>query len=279
LHTIDQYAADQFSNLSIYDLPDLKQYVMRPKIVLAIFLVSALLQACVSNKKHQASVGEVQRLTAENNTLQQQVSTCKQQVDQLTESNKSTNAQFSSYKSECEAAKEKLNAYRSAMMEEIKTLKAMGDVIEQAVDEFTGRGMEVDEKNGRIYVSFEEGLLYTSGSANISESGLKALEALSGALNKYPNLQVIVVGHTDNVKFKGGINDNLNLSTQRANGVVRALRDKFSVAPERLVAAGQGGYAPIADNSTVEGRAKNRRTEIILNPDYEKIWSHVQANE
>lgn len=252
---------------------------MGPRIVLAIFVVSALLQSCVSNKKYQASVGEVQRLTAENSTLQQQLTASKQQVDQLTESNKSINAQFTSYKSECEATQQKLNAYRSGMMEEIKTMKAMGDVIEKAVDEFTGRGMEVDEKNGRIYVNFEEGLLYKSGSANVSESGLKALEALSGALNQYPNLQVIVVGHTDNVKFKGGINDNLNLSTQRANGVVRALRDNFSVAPERLVAAGQGGYAPIADNTTAEGRAKNRRTEIILNPDYEKIWSHVQANQ
>lgn len=255
------------------------------KVIVAIFVVSALLQACVSNKKYQTATTQVDRLLAENttlkeqvNTLQQQNTASKQQVDQLTESNKSTNAQFTSYKTECEEAQKKLEAYRAAMMEELKTMQALADIIEEAVDEFTGRGMEVEEKNGRIYVSMSEGLLYKSGSANITAPGLEALGALSGALNKYPNLQVIVVGHTDNVSFKGA-NDNLNLSTQRANGVVRALIDKFKVGPERLVAAGQGKYAPIADNATKEGRAKNRRTEIILNPDFEKLWSHAKANQ
>jgi chemotaxis protein MotB len=256
------------------------------KLIVAIFVVSALLQACVSNKKYQTATTQVDRLLAENttlkeqvNTLQQQNTASKQQVDQLTESNKSTNAQFTSYKTECEEAQKKLEAYRAAMMEELKTMQALADIIEEAVDEFTGRGMEVEKKNGRIYVSMSEGLLYKTGSANITEPGLEALGALSGALNKYPNLQVIVVGHTDNVSFKGDANDNLNLSTQRANGVVRALRDKFKVGPERLVAAGQGKYAPVADNATKEGRAKNRRTEIILNPDFEKLWSHAKANQ
>jgi len=89
---------------------------------------------------------------------------------------------------------------------------------------------------------------------------------------------VYVVGNTDDKKFKKGNSDNLSLSTERANGVVRVLRDDYQVDPTLLVAAGKGKYAPVADNSTEEGRAKNRRTEIILNPDLLKLWESVQKN-
>ena len=110
----------------------------------------------------------------------------------------------------------------------------------------------------------------------IGNDGKKALEALATALNGYPNLKVIVVGHTDDVMFKKGNNDdNLSLSTERANGVTRALREN-NVDPLRLTSAGQGKYHPVGDNTTKEGRAKNRRTEIILNPDLLKLWESVQ---
>ena len=105
----------------------------------------------------------------------------------------------------------------------------------------------------------------------MGEAGKNALGSLASALNDYPNLKVIVMGHTDDVHVKGKA-DNLSLSTERANGVLRILRDSYNVDPTRLTAAGQGKYNPVADNSTEEGRAKNRRTDIILNPDMERIW-------
>ena len=85
-----------------------------------------------------------------------------------------------------------------------------------------------------------------------------------------------MLGNTDDKMFKKG-SDNWTLSTERANGVVRAFRDTYKIDPLRLTAAGKGKYNPIADNSTEEGRAKNRRTDIILNPDLDKIWSTAQA--
>jgi len=252
---------------------------MTQKVILSNLLILAVLfQSCVSTKKYQSSVDEVKRLNETNRDLQLQVSDYKQQVSDLNANNRSLTSQFSSYKESCEDNQKRLDAYRNSAHEEMEAMHAMEQVIHEGVEEFIGHGVEVYEKNGHIYVNMEDKLLYKSGSANVSPEGLHILEALAGALNKYPTLQVIVVGHTDNVKFKGDMNDNLNLSTQRANGVVRALRDKYNVNPERLVAAGQGKYAPIADNSTEEGRAKNRRTEIILNPDLEKIWNSVQAN-
>ncbi|HET6723252.1 MAG TPA: OmpA family protein, partial [Chitinophagaceae bacterium] len=88
-------------------------------------------------------------------------------------------------------------------------------------------------------------------------------------------LKVIVVGNTDDVKMKGA-KDNWTLSTERANGVVRTLRDSYKVDPTRLTAAGKGKYNPIADNTTAEGRAKNRRTEIVLNPDWRRVWESIK---
>ena len=244
-------------------------------LIPTLFLLSTLLHSCVSSKKYKEidlkykeANEEIQKLTSQNNTLQQQVS-------ELSDNNKSINAQFSSYKTECEASEKQLKFYEDIILAEVQAMDSIEEIIQQAVAEFEGQGIGIEEKGGRIYVNLEDNLLYKSGSTTFSQNGFNVLKALSGELNKYPNLQVIVVGHTDNVPFKGDKNDNLNLSTQRANGVVRALVGQFGVAPERLVAAGQGKYAPVADNSTKEGRAKNRRTEIILNPDFAKIWGLV----
>jgi chemotaxis protein MotB len=124
-------------------------------------------------------------------------------------------------------------------------------------------------KNGLVYVELADQLLYKSGSAKLSDSGKRALGSLAGALNDYPRLKVIVMGNTDDVQFAKGSGDNWSLSTERANGVVRTLRDDFQV---------EGKYNPVDDNMSKEGRAKNRRTDIILNPDLERIWQEVQQD-
>jgi chemotaxis protein MotB len=237
----------------------------------AILLCAFICYSCVSSKKYKSASAEIESLNAQNNSLQQQVSDLNSKLSAM-------NAEFSNYKSTCEEAKQELSAIRISLHEEYTNMIEVEEMITSAVETFEDQGLEVyAADNGRIYVNLSDQLLYKSGSSQLNENGLKALEALSSALNKYPNLQVIVVGHTDNVPFKDGSNtDNLRLSTDRANGVVRALRDKFSVAPERLVSAGQGLYASLEDNSTEAGRAKNRRIEIILNPDLKKLWDYAK---
>jgi chemotaxis protein MotB len=123
-----------------------------------------------------------------------------------------------------------------------------------------------------------EGLMYKTGSAALAPDAKAALGNLASVLNEYPKLKVYVVGNTDDKPFKKG-GDNLQLSTDRANGVVRILASDYKVDPSRLTAAGRGKYSPVADNSTAEGRAKNRRTEIIINPDLVKIWQSVQDSQ
>lgn len=189
----------------------------------------------------------------------------------------SLKAEYDNYKNDCEISKSELKAIKSVMDEEQAQLQSLAKKINDAMQDLTNRGVNTEYKNGMLYVNMEDNLLYESGSAKLGEDGKKALAALASALNDYPKLKVVVVGHTDSVQFKSG-SDNWTLSTERANGVVRSLRDDYSVDPARLTAAGRGKYDPVADNATAEGRAKNRRTEIILRADLERIWRQSLAS-
>ncbi|MCU7549398.1 OmpA family protein [Chitinophagaceae bacterium LB-8] len=244
---------------------------MLNKSLLPVLLIATIMiSSCVSSKKYKSAMSTVDGLNA-------QISTLQQQVNELTATNKSLSSEYSSYKTDCEAKQKKYEEYRNALAEARDKMMEVQKALEAAEADFKEKGVDVYGKDGRVYVNMQDNLMYASGSSKLTENGKKALEGLASALNQYPNLQVIVVGHTDDVPFKKGINtDNMSLSTERANGVVRALRDDYSVSPERLVAAGQGKYAPVADNATAEGKAKNRRTEIILNPDLKRVWETAQ---
>jgi chemotaxis protein MotB len=247
-------------------------------LFLSLLLGIIIFSSCVGSKKYKSAVAETEQLKSQLTELNTQVSGLQKQVSDLTAQNKSITQEVDKYKAEAKAAEEKRARESAAMEEELKTMEKVADRIGTAVADFEGKGMEVYSKDGHVYVSMEENLLYKSGSANLNENGKKALGSLASALNDYPNLPVIVVGHTDDKQFKKG-SDNWSLSTERANGVIRVLRDDFKVEPSRLTAAGKGKYAPIADNTTAEGRAKNRRTDIILNPDMQKIWENAKQQQ
>jgi chemotaxis protein MotB len=253
---------------------------MTKTLTVACLLVSALLCSCGASKKMEADLqqanAQVQQLQAANSELTAKQKEVQAQVESLTATNKSVSQEFSQYKSGCEASKQKLATLEAAAKEDEAAFEAMKEKIAGAMVDFIDKGVEVYAKDRLIYVNMEDNLLYKSGSAALGDGGKKALAAVASALNDYPNLKVVVVGNTDNQKFKNGNSDNLSLSTERANGVVRILRDSYHVDPNRLTAAGKGKYNPVADNATAEGRAKNRRTEIVLRPDFLKLWESVQ---
>jgi chemotaxis protein MotB len=248
--------------------------------MLFLVFVAVILCSCGAGKK--AAEEQVVNLQAENGQLTTQVNDLKKQVADLSTQNKaatdqvnSVTSQFDSYKKQCQANEEKMKVVSAAMTELEENMQKLQNRIEEAESDFKDKGLEVESKNGVIYVNMQDNLLYKSGSAALTADGKKALGNLAAVLNEYPKLEVIVVGNTDSVKMKGS-KDNWSLSTERANGVVRILRDTYNVDPTRLVAAGKGKYSPVADNSTAEGRAKNRRTEIVLNPDWQRIWQSVK---
>ena len=137
----------------------------------------------------------------------------------------------------------------------------------------------VTQKNGKVYVSLSENLLFPSGSAEVNPKGVDALSKLAAVLNLKPDVAVNIEGHTDSIPIKGRFKDNWDLSTARANAIVRILVDNYRVDPLRVEASGHSYFDPVDINSTPEGRAKNRRTEIILSPKLDEMYKLLETNE
>ena len=147
------------------------------------------------------------------------------------------------------------------------------DAISKALTDFEGKGLTVEQRDGKVYVSMENKLLFGSGSWFIGTEGRQAVEQLGSVLAENPEIAILIEGHTDNVPYKGNnqLSGNWDLSTKRATAIVNILRENKSINPENLTAAGRGEYAPIDTNDTSEGRAKNRRIEVILTPKLDEI--------
>ncbi|WP_152285931.1 OmpA family protein [Flavicella marina] len=160
---------------------------------------------------------------------------------------------------------EKLIAEKEAAMQQLKTTVA------NALKGFEGKGLTVVNKNGKVYVSMENKLLFSSGSWAVGENGANAVKKLARVLANNPDISVLIEGHTDNDPFHGPvIKDNWDLSVKRATAIVRILEDA-NVDAKQITAAGKGEYVPVASNNSKEGKAKNRRIEIILSPNLDEI--------
>jgi chemotaxis protein MotB len=150
--------------------------------------------------------------------------------------------------------------------------KQLNSVLHDALLGFNSDELSVEIKNGKVYVSMSDVLLFKSGSASVEAKGREALKLLADVLNKNTDIDILVEGHTDNVPIKTSVyKDNWDLSVARATSIVRILSTDYGIPPTRLTASGKGEYFPKADNETAAGRAKNRRTEIILSPKLEEI--------
>ncbi len=243
-----------------------------------LLLGAVILSSCGAGKKLENANAQIADLQSQNSQLTSSVNDLKKQVSDLSTQNKTTTDQFNSYKVECQKKEQELKEVSDAMNELGDNVMALQAKIDSAEAEFNDKGLEVRSENGVVYVDMKDNLLYKSGSAKLSEDGKKALGNLASVLSEMPKLKVIVVGNTDTMHVKG-VADNWSLSTERANGVVRTLVKDYNIDPARLTAAGKGKFNPVADNSTDEGRAKNRRTEIVLNPDWERLWESVKKEK
>lgn len=142
---------------------------------------------------------------------------------------------------------------------------------------FENKGITVEQKNGKVYVSMESKLLFQSGRTEVDEEGRKALLQIAGALNKNAGFDIVIEGHTDNIPIKTArFEDNWDLSVLRSTSVLRILITEGKVNPVRIVPAGRGEFAPVASNNEEAGRQKNRRIELILSPDLSEIYKLLE---
>ncbi len=178
--------------------------------------------------------------------------------------------------------KEKELAAKDARVKELEAklnaqdslLNALRRKVADALVGFEGDGLTITNKNGKVYVSLDEKLLFKSGSWTVEPRGIEALRKLAQVLEQNPDINIMIEGHTDDVPYRsnGNIEDNWDLSVKRATSVVKILLNNSKIDPTRLTAGGRGQYLPVDPAKTPEARAKNRRTEIILTPKLDILY-------
>lgn len=165
-----------------------------------------------------------------------------------------------------------LNELKGVIAKQDSITKRLNDILRDALLGFKSDELSVEVKNGKVYVSMSDKLLFKSGSAAVEVKGKEAIKLLADVLDKNQDIDILIEGHTDNVPIKTAVyQDNWDLSVARATSIVRILTGEYKMEPTRLTASGKGEFSPRATNETPEGRALNRRTEIILSPKLDEI--------
>ena len=290
---------------------DLIPIAMRKAALL--LLLAGVACACVSNKKFNSMKAEALRLDGELNSANTRIDDLTRRNDTLTAKNlrlvSDSTRLYMSYTALQERYQKLLadgSAETARMLKELETsqmalnersrrvneLEAMLRSREEAINAirrkvtdaltgFDGKGLSISIKNGNVYVSMDDKLLFRSGSFEIDPNGARAVHDLATVLAQNPDINVMVEGHTDDVPYRpnGQLRDNLDLSAKRATPVVRLLLENKGIAPSRIIAAGRGESLPVASGKTSEARAKNRRTEIILTPKLDELMQLMQEQK
>ncbi|HZF64446.1 MAG TPA: OmpA family protein [Chitinophagaceae bacterium] len=253
-------------------------------------LAATLLTSCVSQNKYRSALDREQQLQAENSRLNQEINSLNSRVTTL--QNESANlakkwedaqknasdlaGMANMTQQQLEAERSRLTDMRRLLDQQRSALENIRKKMTDALVGFSSNELTIFTKNGKVYVSLQENLLFPSGSAVVNPKGREALGKLAQVLNVNPEISVLIEGHTDSIPIKGRYEDNWALSTARATAIVRLLTDTYRVDPTRITASGRSKYEPIDSNETSEGRQRNRRTEIILAPKLDELMKLLE---
>lgn len=212
------------------------------------------LKATKSKEEIQAMLSEIQALQGELMAREDALFKAERDLQDKQNQLEAQNAKITELTALIEA--------QNAKMQDIK------NKIQNALVGYEGDGLQIESRNGRIYVSLDEKLLFQSGKWNVDSRGKQAIKQLSSVLAAQKDIDILVEGHTDNVPYggNGNVTDNWDLSVKRATAIVRILLENKELEASRVMAAGRGEFNPIDTANTKEARQKNRRTEIILTP-------------
>ncbi len=183
------------------------------------------------------------------------------------------NSRLEQLKKELDKRSNRVQELEGLIASKDAAMRKLKDAISAALTNFEGKGLTIEQRDGKVYISMENKLLFSSGSWAVGTEGRQAVKQLGNVLAENPEIAVLIEGHTDNVPYGGSaqIKGNWDLSTKRATAIVEILRENNNIKAGNLTAAGRGEFAPIATNSTAEGKAKNRRIEVILTPKLDEI--------
>ncbi|MBT3589027.1 MAG: OmpA family protein [Flavobacteriaceae bacterium] len=275
------------------------------KFLILVACSSLFLTSCVSNKEHAAleakqkttqdllntatvklndCLSERSGLSAENNALKSQVTSLNatngELISQIGDFTDLTIKGASNLEKSLESMKEKdltINKLRDAITRRDSVNLALVQSLKGVLGDMNDTDIEINVEKGVVFVSISDKLLFKSGSINVSGKAKEVLGKIAMVVNNKPDFEFLVEGHTDSKTISTDcIKDNWDLSVLRATTVVRILQDDFGVSPARMTAGGRSQYVPKAANDTAEGRAKNRRTRIIILPKLDQFYTMIE---
>lgn len=257
-----------------------------------LFCFLLLLSSCVSQKKYKESLLREQDLMAKNTALDQEITRLKGAIETLQADSVRLEKQINDAlkrastasgianmtQNQLEAEQKRLWDLRRLLDQQRQAVENLRKKMADALTGFNDNELQVFIKNGRVYVSLQENLLFPSGSAVVNPKGKEALGTLAQVLNSNPDINIVIEGHTDSIPIHGKYEDNWALSVARATAIARILIDQYHVDPTRVTASGRSKFEPVDTNTTAEGRQHNRRTEIILAPKLDELMQLLQQN-
>lgn len=223
----------------------------------------------------RGSVKETQKLLMELQAAQENLKNKEDLLRQLEQALDTRKASLDELTFELEKRNARLVELENILDAQKRIAQDLKNKVSEALLGFENNGLTVSQKNGKVYVSLDEKLLFRSGSWDIDANGRNALKKLSSVLEKNPGIQITIEGHTDNVPYNSGgsqLRDNWDLSVKRATTVVRVLLEGSKIDPNRLTAAGHGEFMPVDPGNSSDARQKNRRTEVVLTPDLTELY-------
>lgn len=255
-------------------------------IIASGLIITTVFPSCVAKRKYVAAQNANADLQRQNNLLQTKVnnlndsvSGIRSDINVLSDVYKSTNAELNLSKEQVIEQQKRLAHLQELINMQYQNTEALRKKIADAMVNFDTKELSVHMKNGKVYVSMQESLLFPSGSAVVNKRGKDALAKLAGVLNTTKDVNVEVEGHTDSIPINTKMYpDNWALSTARATSIVRILMDDYAVNPQRIKASGRSKYEPVAANESDAGRALNRRTEIIIEPKLDELMNLIRTS-
>jgi len=221
---------------------------------------------------------EIADLTNTYNTLNTSYNALNDKYSALNNNFTTTTGKVSQLSSDLKKREARLKEVEDALHRRDEASAALRDKLQQALLGFQNSGLTVTIKDGKVYVSLADKLLFPSGSIIINENGKLALQQLAAVLNKEPEINIAVEGHTDDKKVinLGQIKDNWDLSVLRATSVCRYLTETEKIDPHRLTATGKSEFQPVDPSNTNDARTKNRRIEIVLTPKLDELYNLIK---
>lgn len=264
--------------------------IVTPLTAVALFVALSAQYSCVSSKKYKEANATIASLRNRNKDLNTNIDNLRDRLSLMESANTSAAQELQDKESTITAKQSELAEKQAEILAQQERLRALQELIDkqkakteelknkmsEALKGFKASELTVSQKNGKVYVSLQENLLFPSGSAVVNAGAKNALSKLAEVLNANPDITIAVEGHTDSIPIRLKFEDNWALSVARATSIVRVLTQDYKIDPERIIASGRSQYFPVAGNESPEGRALNRRTEIILEPKLDALYNIIE---